>query len=216
MQEQPTRRARKKRATYLSLRSAARQLVAERGLDQVTVKDIAEEADVSLRTFYRHFSSKEDAVAGGSADVRRLFLSFVASQPGNELPTEVVAKALRYRTTLLTPDQRASYSVIADYPSLERHYLSAVRDIERDLLTGLAAREGNSASETLYLRLLCAVSATAYRLVTEEWRRTDRRLADILTEVLGYLEPGFEAKPLRDSATATKRRGSSKSLRRHT
>ena len=58
------RRDRKKLATNQSLRSAALRLVAERGLHEVTVEDIAEAADVSVRTFFNHFPSKEDAIVG--------------------------------------------------------------------------------------------------------------------------------------------------------
>ena len=63
--EVPTgRRERKKLATRQALHQAARQLVAERGLAAVTVEAIAARADVATRTFFNHFSSKEDAVLG--------------------------------------------------------------------------------------------------------------------------------------------------------
>ncbi len=46
------RRDRKKLETHQALRAAALRLVAQRGLQQVTVEDIAEVADVSVRTFF--------------------------------------------------------------------------------------------------------------------------------------------------------------------
>ena len=57
-------RERKKRATRLALHEAALRLVAEHGLDGVSVDAIAERADVSPRTFFNYFSSKDDAVLG--------------------------------------------------------------------------------------------------------------------------------------------------------
>src|ERR1700712_2473548 len=83
-------RERKKLATRLALHLAALQLVAERGLDGVSVDDIAARADVSPRTFFNYFSSKDDAVVGlDPADPQRQAEAFRV-RPSSESPVQAM------------------------------------------------------------------------------------------------------------------------------
>ena len=58
------RRERKAQETSSRLTSVSRRLTAERGLAGFTVQEVCDEADVSRRTFFNYFSSKEDAILG--------------------------------------------------------------------------------------------------------------------------------------------------------
>lgn len=53
------RRERKKAATRQSIADAALDLFLQRGFDGVSIKDIADQADVSTTTIFKHFPSKE-------------------------------------------------------------------------------------------------------------------------------------------------------------
>lgn len=55
------------RETRHALERATVELALEAGLEQVTVEQIAERADVSPRTFFNYFGSKEDALLGVAA-----------------------------------------------------------------------------------------------------------------------------------------------------
>jgi AcrR family transcriptional regulator len=63
-------RERKKRETRTALMQSALRLFSERGYDNVSPADIAEDANVSTRTFFRYFEHKPDAVFGLAAEIQ--------------------------------------------------------------------------------------------------------------------------------------------------
>ncbi|MGV8881005.1 MAG: TetR family transcriptional regulator [Rhodoglobus sp.] len=62
--EQPGLRERKRLATKRAIQLAVIDLVGERGMDGVTIDEISRVADVSPRTFFNYFPSKEAALLG--------------------------------------------------------------------------------------------------------------------------------------------------------
>jgi AcrR family transcriptional regulator len=57
-----SRRERKKAATRQSIADAALELFLERGYDHVSIREIADAADVSTATVFKHFTGKEALV----------------------------------------------------------------------------------------------------------------------------------------------------------
>jgi AcrR family transcriptional regulator len=60
----PNLRERKRLATSNAIQLSALRLVVERGINNVTIEQIATAADVSPRTFFNYFPSKEAAIVG--------------------------------------------------------------------------------------------------------------------------------------------------------
>lgn len=61
--EKTNKREKQKAATKIALFKAATALIKKNGFDKVSVRDIANAADVTTGAFYVHFRSKEDIVS---------------------------------------------------------------------------------------------------------------------------------------------------------
>src|SRR4051812_38668822 len=87
-------RERKKRAARDAIATTARRLFAERGFDAVTVAEVAAAADVSEKTVFNHFPTKEDLAFAGREEGIAGFVAAIAQRP----PGSSVLDAFRAMT----------------------------------------------------------------------------------------------------------------------
>jgi AcrR family transcriptional regulator len=113
----------RRRKTHEALRQAALKRFADEGFGNVTVEQLAQEAGVTERTFFRHFPTKEavlfqdydthlEWLAEALAQRPRsesLFDSVLASVESFPYDLEVVRQAALARAELITGDQIASH-----------------------------------------------------------------------------------------------------------
>ena len=90
----PSLRERKKLATRRAIQRVALDLVAERGYSRVTVEDIAEAADVSPRTFFNYFPSKEAALIGADPERTERLRQRLIAEPADKSPLEALRSAM--------------------------------------------------------------------------------------------------------------------------
>jgi AcrR family transcriptional regulator len=87
-------RERKRTRTREALVEAAAELFERRGYDGTTIADVAAAADISTRTFFSYFATKED-VLFPDADARVLAaLTAIDDRRPDERPTEILLRAL--------------------------------------------------------------------------------------------------------------------------
>jgi AcrR family transcriptional regulator len=87
-------RERKRVRTRQALIDAAADLFERRGYDRTTIADIAAAADISTRTFFAYFASKEDVVFP-DADARvTAALTAIDNRGPDERPTQILLRAL--------------------------------------------------------------------------------------------------------------------------
>ncbi|MET8857757.1 helix-turn-helix domain-containing protein [Streptomyces sp. NPDC004579] len=92
------RRERKKAATRQAIADAALRLFLERGYDDVGIREIADAADVSTTTLFKHFPVKEALVFDEEADQEAGLLAAVRERPpGLSIPNALREHALHHR-----------------------------------------------------------------------------------------------------------------------
>src|SRR5712691_11257765 len=90
MNQPPGLRERKKQRTRETIAHAARELFAERGYHVTTLPEIAEAADVSTRTIFAYFPSKEDILFSEFPLMKAALAQALADRPEREDALETV------------------------------------------------------------------------------------------------------------------------------
>jgi AcrR family transcriptional regulator len=182
-----TLRTRKKAATRQSLHEAALHLAMERGLDGVTVEDIADAVGVSRRTFSNYFTNKEDAILHADRERTGVLVSLVEHRPAGEEPWQALRTASRelYRGRAV-PDREwvAQLRLLRRHPSLLAQQAGDQITLERDLAAVLVAR-GHDLDDPL-ARLMTATFLAAVRTASVLWLEEsgDQSLPDLVDDLL--------------------------------
>lgn len=173
------RRDRKKQATRRALRNAALELVAERGFAHVTVEDIAEAADVSTRTFFNYFPSKESAVIGADPERIEEVRASLLARPRGESPLEALrsvtveyAAAIDEEFDDLGEGREAwfrRFCIVREDPDLLGAYVGHTTEVERSLVEALAERLGKDPAHDPYPALVTVTVFAAARVAALYW-----------------------------------------------
>ena len=88
-------RERKKARTREALKDAAMDLFTRQGFDGTTVEEIADACEVSPRTFFRYFPTKEDVLFADTEARRERLLAVLADQPAGDSAFVALRAAMR-------------------------------------------------------------------------------------------------------------------------
>jgi AcrR family transcriptional regulator len=175
-------RERKKLATRRLLRRAALELVAERGLANVTVEDIAEKAEVSPRTFFNYFPSKEAVLFGGDPDrATALRDGIVSGAPGKQA-LDALRAVLIQDAEGMADELRSLGGDPADWlrrmkqsradPHVRAAHAAQMAMIERAIAEGLAVRLRADQETDPYPMVLAAAGVSTVRACLAFWAGT--------------------------------------------
>jgi AcrR family transcriptional regulator len=191
-------RERKKLATRLALHEAALQLVAERGLDHVSVDDITARADVSPRTFFNYFSCKDDAVLGLDPDAMHRQVRAFHDRPADESPVQALRTVAVEQALEMAGETEfwpLRLTVIDAHPALIGRLAAVFGEAERVMAEAIAERTGTRVGADAYPTLLAGVAGIAMRTALHRWHATDftSSLPGLVDEAWDLLTAGLPA-----------------------
>jgi AcrR family transcriptional regulator len=150
----PGLRQRKLQETRERLTRGAMALFLERGFEATTIDDIAASADVSRRSFFHYFASKEDVVSAWQEGAASALVAEIVARPASESidPAEAAAMSRLKR----------------DNPALQARDQLKYEKLERALAEGLAQR-AKTKPDRLKARLVAMIATGAMRVGGESW-----------------------------------------------
>ncbi|NEB81184.1 TetR family transcriptional regulator [Streptomyces sp. SID14478] len=151
----PGRRERKKAATRQALADAALKLFLEHGYDKVGIRDIAEAADVSTTTLFKHFSGKEALVFDLDEGQEQALVSAVRDRPAGQSILRALRELAHRDREFDAADEASrpfrelidSTKALREYA--ERMWLRHRTALARAIAEDIGAPEGDPACEAL-------------------------------------------------------------------
>lgn len=181
------RRERKKAATRQAIADAALRLFLEHGYDSVGVRDVAEAADVSTTTVFKHFTGKEALVFDREQSTDEGLVAAVRGRPAGESVLDALRRhVLDTWLPIAEHPQREQFHRLVDSTPALRAYAERMWVRHTDTLAAAVADEfgvdhGNLACTAL-ARFVLEVPALAQG-------QKDRRAA--VEELFGILANGW-------------------------
>jgi AcrR family transcriptional regulator len=166
---QPGLRERKRQQTRERLTRAALALFLERGFEATTLDDIAAAADISRRSFFHYFASKEDVVFAWQEKSTAALIAAVATRPANESMLTAAENAIAAMARQLEPGEAIAMAQLKrENPALQARDQVKYEKLERALAEALGKRAGYEA-EKLQARLVAMITTGAMRIGAEFW-----------------------------------------------
>ncbi len=203
--EAASRRGRPPGTSRRELELIALRLFTDQGFDSTTIEQIAAEAGVSKRTFFRYFGSKASVLWSefdSEVDTIRAALAEVPAEvPMMDAIRRAVVTASHYGPQDV-PELRMRMNLIGCVPALQSSTAIHYDAWERAISDFAATRIGQPA-DSLYPLAVGRATLAACRAAYDRWSaRADADLPFYLDAALAALAAGFEPTVVRASVQA--------------
>lgn len=199
-----------KARTRLSISDTATRLFIQHGFENVTVAQIAEAAQVSVKTVFNYFSSKEDLFFDRAGDVRDALIAAVRDRAPGTAPLDALHRVLADRRVpfdpngwgpLRDPDRYEAFRsfIGAEYasPILQARRLAIAESWAEDLAAVLAAELGDRRAAGVAAAMAIGVIVLRERELAQAMldhraaRTVERRVRAVVDEGMQRLARAF-------------------------
>ena len=196
MSDSPGLRDRKKQRTRRAIEQSALGLFETRGFDGITIDEIADAADISPRTFFHYFPSKEDVVLSDYALRLESIVAALAASPADQAPWE----ALRAAFLTVGADYESErdallrrFRIIQSTPSVAARNLQLQASWEDAVTAAVSDWLQVSPANDLRPRLLAGAALAAMRASLRQWLADggQSRLPDHIAACFDLMEHGL-------------------------
>ncbi|MFF8834960.1 TetR family transcriptional regulator [Streptomyces sp. NPDC015130] len=194
----PGLRERKKQRTRDALIRVALELFTTQGYERTTVDEIVDAVEVSQRTFFRYFGSKEEVAFAVQHMVEELFVSALDRRPPGEGPFDALREAVlsawdhageAIADVVPVELYLRNFQMIESTPALLAFHLRRSAETEETIARIIADREGLDVDEDPRPRIAVAAFSGVMRVTAQMWGRgTDQSLEGIRALTERYLD----------------------------
>jgi AcrR family transcriptional regulator len=195
-------RERKKERTRCALIDSAFALFQRKGFDATTVDEIAEAVDVSPRTFFRYFTSKEEVALSLLDDQLAALLTVVEQRPAEESVLTAlcnagleVLRAAEAGEAGFDPLRFESMQLLmSSNPALAAHAMEQGAARLADLARVIGTRMGVDHLVDPRPYLVASIALCSIQTVVNAWRATepDAKSSDLMDRAFRLLAEGID------------------------
>jgi AcrR family transcriptional regulator len=164
-------RARVRQSTRIEVGMVAFDLFAEKGFEETTAGEAADAAGISRASFFRLFSSKEEAVFARQETTGQVIAAGLLERPAEEDPWTALRSAFEGSIELYLEDPDRALArarLILENPSLRARRLEVHADWSGEICRALAERTGGAA-DSMAIEAVVAAALGAFDAATTHW-----------------------------------------------
>jgi AcrR family transcriptional regulator len=195
----PGLRERKKRQTRATIATAALRLFAERGYDETTLAEIAEAANISPRTIFGYYESKEDILFCEEDGYLEALERKLDERPAGTTTIDAIRDLL---SSIEPPDEAARLrkQIVSANPALQMRMRAHHAQLEPLLVESIAKDLGTGLDDVRPLLVAASMNA-AFMAVRDRLYEAEssgesvshEEAMRILDQTLEFLRRGVEA-----------------------